>query len=36
LFMETPYSCSIYAEKDDHCFDEVPTDPLQIVDLVLC
>jgi hypothetical protein len=22
LFMETPHSCSIYAEKDDHCFDE--------------
>jgi hypothetical protein len=35
LFMETPHSCSMYAEKDDHCFDEVPTDPSQIVDLVL-
>ncbi|TKW18256.1 hypothetical protein SEVIR_5G420200v4 [Setaria viridis] len=22
LFMETPHSCSMYAEKDDHCFDE--------------
>uniref|UniRef100_A0A0D9V913 Uncharacterized protein n=1 Tax=Leersia perrieri TaxID=77586 RepID=A0A0D9V913_9ORYZ len=22
LFMETPHSCSTYAEKDDHCFDE--------------
>jgi hypothetical protein len=23
LFMETPHSCLMYAEKDDHCFDEV-------------
>ncbi|KAL6880605.1 hypothetical protein ACP4OV_012170 [Aristida adscensionis] len=22
LFMETPHCCSVYAEKDDHCFDE--------------
>ncbi|KAJ1286644.1 hypothetical protein BS78_03G368200 [Paspalum vaginatum] len=22
LFMETPHSCLMYAEKDDHCFDE--------------
>ncbi|KAG2593567.1 hypothetical protein PVAP13_5NG012501 [Panicum virgatum] len=22
LFMETPHYCSMYAEKDDHCFDE--------------
>ncbi|GJM92190.1 hypothetical protein PR202_ga08630 [Eleusine coracana subsp. coracana] len=22
LFMETPHSCSMYAEKDGHCFDE--------------
>ncbi|TVU36181.1 hypothetical protein EJB05_18101 [Eragrostis curvula] len=22
LFMETPHSCSMYADKDDHCFDE--------------
>ncbi|KAL6647892.1 hypothetical protein ACP70R_015329 [Stipagrostis hirtigluma subsp. patula] len=22
LFMDTPHSCSVYAEKDDHCFDE--------------
>ena len=29
LFMETPHYCSMYAEKDDHCFDEVPTDPSQ-------
>ena len=35
LFMETPHYCSMYAEKDDHCFDEVPTDPSQTVDLAL-
>ncbi|ONM19860.1 hypothetical protein ZEAMMB73_Zm00001d004962 [Zea mays] len=33
LFMETPHSCSMYAEKAEQCFDEVATDPSQIVDL---
>jgi hypothetical protein len=31
--METPHSCSMYAEKAEQCFDEVATDPSQIVDL---
>ena len=29
LFMETPHSCLVYAEKDEQCFDEVATDPSQ-------
>jgi protein EFR3 len=33
--MEMPHSCSMYAEKDEECFDEVATDPSRVGDLVL-
>ena len=33
--METPHSCLVYAEKDEQCFDEVSTDPSEMVDNVL-